>query len=100
DHVAFAHRLIDGGNALRFVAWRHHATAMMLLQLSDAAGMVAMMVGDQDIAELPAGLLERRFHRRRLARIDGGGGAARLVMDEHTEIVLETNEEMSFCGHA
>src|SRR3954463_15075000 len=81
DHVALAHRLVDERNALRFVARRHHATAMVLLQLSDAPGMVGVMMGDRDAAELPPGLRERCFPRRRFGRMDGGGNAARLVVD-------------------
>ena len=39
---------------------RDHAAAIALLELRDAAGVVAMMVGHQDVGELPAGRLRAR----------------------------------------
>src|SRR5262249_46930517 len=83
-----------------FVARRHHATAMALLQFGDAAGVVAVVMRHEDVGELPAGLLERSLDRRRFGRVDGGGGAARLVVHEHAVIVLQATEEMSFRRHA
>jgi hypothetical protein len=54
-------------------ARRHHAAGMAALQFGNAAGVVAMMVRDQYVGELPAGCRKRRLDRSGLRRIDGGG---------------------------
>ena len=78
---------------------RHHAAAVALLELLDAAGVIVVVMGDQDVGQLPAGRLERGLDRRRFRRVDRGGRAARRIVHEHAEIVLEAEEETGLRGH-
>ena len=87
------------GIVVGFRRRRHHAAFVFVLQRRDAAGVVGVMVGDQDIGELPAGGLERGLDRRRLGRVDGGGRAALRVMQQHPVIVLQAEKQAGFRGH-
>ena len=64
-----------------------------LLQLRDAAGVIVVMMGHQDVGELPAGRLQRGLDRRRLGRVDRGGRAACGIVHQHAEIVLEAEKQ-------
>jgi hypothetical protein len=57
------------------------------------------MVGDKDVGELPAGIGQRLFHACRIGRIDAGGSAAGLIVDEDAVIVLETGELVNVESH-
>ena len=71
-----------------------------LLQVRNAGGVIAMVMGDENVAERPAGPVQSRFDRAGLWGINRGGGAARLVVDQDAVIVLQTGEQIGFCGHA
>src|SRR5262249_20857104 len=99
DGVALADRLVHERDLGGFVAWRDHAAAVVILQRSDAAGVIAVVMRHQDVAELPAGLVQCRLDRPRLRGIDRGGRPARRVGDEDTVIVLQAEEQVRLCGH-
>src|SRR5262249_25016914 len=99
DRVTLTHRLVDIRDALRFMARGDHAAAVAPLQLANAAGVVPVMMGDQDIAELPAGLAQRGFDRSGLGGAARGRGPAPLIVDDHAVIVLQAQEQMGFRRH-
>jgi hypothetical protein len=78
---------------------RDHPAFVLLLQFGDAAGMVAVMVGHQDVGELPAGLLQRGLDGRGFRRVDRRGCAARRVVDQHAVIVVQAAEQLGLGGH-
>ncbi len=57
-------------DALRLTAGRGHTAVMMRLELADAGGVIAMMMGDENIGEPPAGFLKRRLDRPGFRGID------------------------------
>src|SRR5579871_2217651 len=79
--------------------WGDDAAAVLVFQFGDAADMVAMMMGDQNVGELPALALQRCDDRSRFRCVDRGGCAARAVMDQIAEIVVEAGEGTDFGGH-
>src|SRR5215216_8209593 len=99
DHAAFGHRVVDQRNALSLVVRSDHAATVALLQVRNAAGMIAMMMGDENVGELPAGLVECRLDRPRFRSINSCRRSARLVMDENAVIVLQAEKKMGFRGH-
>ncbi len=99
DAVAFADLDIDGGNRAGFPARGDDAAMVALLECGDAAGVVAMMMGDQNIGQRPAGGGERGLDGRRLRRIDGGGGAGRGIVHEDAVIVLEAGKQPGLRSH-
>jgi len=76
-----------------------HASAEFLLQLGDAADMVAMMMGDENVGQRPALVLQRLEDGRCLRGIDRGGRPGRGVVNEVTEIVGEAGEQANFGSH-
>jgi len=59
-------------NLRRLVVRRDHTAVVFLLQLGDAADMVAMMVGDENIGQRPALALQRLDDGASLRRVDRG----------------------------
>jgi hypothetical protein len=47
-----------------------------------------MAMGDEDVAETPAGLLERRHDRFLLGRVDGRTGAGLRIVDQGADVVV------------
>ncbi len=76
-----------------------HAAVIFLLQLGDAADMIAVVMGDQDIGQRPALALQRLDDWRSLRRIDRGGRLGRGVVDQIAEIVGEAGEQANFGSH-
>ena len=76
-----------------------HATAVFLLQLGDAADMVAVMMGDENIRQRPALALQRLGNRPRFGRVDRGGRPGRGIVNQVAEIVGEAGEQANFGGH-
>ena len=90
--VIFAHRRIDEWNA-RGLAVRGDDTATVaLLEVGDAAGVVRMVMGDEDIREAPAGCLQRGLHGCGLGRIDRRRRATFGIVQEHAVIVLKAKK--------
>jgi len=98
--VALAHRHVDMGNLLRFLARRDDAAEMFLLQLGNPAGMVAVMMRHQDVGEAPTFLGERRIDRAGLGRIDCCRRAGRWVVQQDAVIVFQAGEEVGFGWHS
>jgi hypothetical protein len=64
--------------------------AEVLLQLRRAAGVVDMAVGQQDLLDRDAGLLNRAEDARKIAAgIDHGAALRRVVEDERTVLLKE-----------
>ena len=80
-------------------ARRDDAAMVALLELRDAGGVVAVMVGDEDVGQLPAAGSERGLDGRRLRGVDGGGGAGRGIVDEDAVIVLEAEKQPGLRSH-
>ncbi len=75
------------------------AAAIFLLELGDAADMVAVMMGDQNIGQRPALALQRFQNRPSLRRVDRGGRLGRRVVNQVTEIIGEAGEQANFGSH-
>ena len=78
---------------------RQDPAAIFLLELGDAADMIAMMMGDQDVGELPALLLQRLDDGAGLRRIDRGGGLRGGIVDQIAEIIVQAGEGSDIGGH-
>ena len=86
---------IFGGLVVR----RHHAAIVFLLQFGDAADMVAVMVGDQNIRQRPALALQRLDDGGGFRRVDRGGRLGRGVVNQVAEIIGEAGEQADFGSH-
>jgi hypothetical protein len=100
DEVAFAHRDVDAGNLRGLLARRHHAAEVLLLQRLDAAGMIGVMVRDQDVGQPPSGSLQGLLDSGRVGCVDGGCGATGRIVKKDAVIVLQAKEQMSFSWHS
>src|SRR6185369_9209291 len=97
--IAFAHGLVDRRNAARLGGRCDHAAAMARLKRLDTARVIVMVMGHENIGELPSGALERGFDRSVLRRVDGSGGHGFWVVHQNTKIVLEAEEQAGLSGH-
>ena len=87
------------GDALRLGARRDDAAFVLRFDFANAGGVIGMVMGHQNVAEPPAGLLERRLDRRGLRRVDRRRRAACRIVNEHAEIVLQAGEQIDFSRH-
>ena len=99
DLAAFADGLVDIGDARGFVTRRDHPAFVLFLEFGNARGVIAMMMGDEDIRQLPAGRLQRGLDRGCFRRIDRGGRAGRRIMQQDAEIVGQAGEQMGLRRH-
>ena len=97
--VALADAQIDVGDPGGLVVRRDHPAAVFLLQLGDAADMVVMMMGDQDIGQRPALALQRLDDGGCFRRIDRGGRLGLGIVNQIAEIVGEAGEQANFGSH-
>ena len=103
--VADFHRIVLGNlhidrrdfGGLR--ARRCDLAVIFLLQFGNAAGVIAMMVGDENVGELPAGFLQRGLDGRCLRRIDRRRRAGCRIVYEDAVIILQAAEQMGLRGH-
>ena len=97
--IALADAQVDicdpGGPVMR----SDHATVVFLLQLGDAADMVAVMMGDENIGQRPALALQRLENRPCFRRVDRGGRTGRGIVNQVAEIVGEAGEQANFGSH-
>jgi hypothetical protein len=77
----------------------NHPASVALLEFSDAAGVIGVMMGDENVGEPPAGRLQCVLDRRGLRRIDRRGRASFGIMQEHAVIVLEAQKQTGLRGH-
>ena len=92
DDVAVDDALIDIGDLGRLVMRGHDAATVFLLQFGDAADMVAMVMGDQDVRQRPAFAFQRGDDRGGFRRVDRRGRLGCGIVDQIAEIVVETGE--------
>ncbi len=97
--VVLAHGHIDQRNARGFAVRGNHSASVALLEFSDAAGVIRVMMGDENVGQPPSGRLQRGLDRCRLRRIDRRGRASFGIMQEHAVIVLETQKQAGLRGH-
>ena len=86
--IAVAHGLVHARHLAGGFRRRDDAAAEPRLEGLDALHVIGMAMGDEDIAETPAGLGERRHDRFLLGRIDGRAGAGLRVVDQGADIVV------------
>jgi len=82
------------------VGRRDHLDAEALLQRFHRLDVVVVVVGDEDVAEPPAGLLQRVENGVLLRRVDRGGGPRHRVVDEDAVVVVAGGElaDLDHCG--
>ena len=73
--------------------------SILLFQFGDAADMVVMMVGNQDIRQRPALALQGLDDGGGFRRIDRGGRLGDGIVDQISEIIGEAGEQANFGGH-
>ena len=78
---------------------RDDAAAVFLLQLGDAADMVAMVMGDQDVGQCPAFALQCLDDRAGFRRVDRCRRLGGRIVDQVPEIVGQAAEGANFGGH-
>src|SRR5262245_50725521 len=86
--------LVDPRDAPRIGPVCHHFGAMAGLEGGDGGDMVVMVVGDQNVGQLPSGVPQRLLDGGLVGGIDGGAGRGALVVQQNAEIVLTTEELM------
>ena len=85
---------VDAGDAGAVLAQADDGAAGRLLDLQVAADMVAMMVGVQDMGDLPAALFGLREDRTGHGGIDDADGAAlRLAHQPHVIVVQDRDSD-------
>ena len=87
--IAVADREVDAGNAFPVGGRPDDGAAMGRLEAEIGARMVAVMMGVEDVRQVPAMLAQRRLHRFLHGGVDDGRDVGRSVMDEPDVIVLE-----------
>src|SRR3954469_10073024 len=99
DDIAVADAQIDICDFRGLVVRRHDPAAIFLLQLTDAADMVVVVVGDEDIRQRPALLLQCPDDGSGLGRVDRSRRLGRGIVDQVAEIVGQAGESTDFGGH-
>ena len=88
DHVGIRDAQVNVRDLRRLVMRRDDAAIVFLLEFGDTADMIAMMMGDQDIGELPALALQRLEDGTGLRRVDRRRCLGFHIVDQITEIVV------------
>ena len=92
--------LADAGNMVSFSLGAIDNAAELLLQRQIALDMIAMVMGVEDMGELPATSFELALDRGGIGGVDRGGGATFVIMNQETVIVGPADELMHFeMGH-
>ncbi len=97
--VALAGSKVDMGDLGGLVVGRDHAAVVLLLQFGDAADMIVMVVGDENIAQRPALALERVDDGGGFRGIDRGGCLGRGIVNQIAEIIGQAGEQAYFGSH-
>ena len=93
EGVAARNGLVDARNG-PVIARSDDGTSERFLQREIAFDVVAMMMGGENMGELPALGLELAFDGGGIGRIDRGGGTAAAVVDQNAVIVVPADEMM------
>jgi hypothetical protein len=99
EAVAFRELEVDAGNLLRLGRRPGDPAAEALLQRQVAAGVIGVMVGDQDPVEPAAERLEPLRHRSVGARVDHGRNVRAGLAQEIAVVVAENRQELDLEGH-
>jgi hypothetical protein len=90
----------DRFNAFGFGCWNVQLGLWKLrAQLWHAINMVAVAMGDENIAQVPSALLEGCKIRPRIWHINRGRRATGGIMQEQAEIIAAAEELENICGH-
>ena len=98
EAVAIADGPVEPRDCDRFVAGADDLAAEMLLQGQVRFDVVAMMMGGEDVGDRPAAPLCRGKDRRQFRRVDRGGDAGFLAMDENAEVIASAKKDFDFEG--
>src|SRR5215218_8127777 len=99
DDVAMTGAQIDIGDWRLLVVRSDDAAIVFLLQFSNPADMVVVVMGDQDIGQRPSLALQRLDDWAGFGRIDRSGRPGRGIVDQIAEIVVEAVKGANFRGH-
>lgn len=88
DDFGIGDAQVDVCDLRRLVMRRDDAAIVFLLEFGDPADMIAMMMGDQNVGELPPLALERPHDGAGLRRVDRRRRLGFHIVDEVTEIVV------------
>jgi hypothetical protein len=102
--IAARYRGVETGDTVSLFRWPDDGAAKFLLQGQISINMVGVVMGGENVGELPATAGELPFDLRRIRCVDGGGKAGLVVMQEYAIIVRAADErvecEMSHEGEA
>jgi hypothetical protein len=109
DHVAFRQAPVHAADAARRAGVRHHLRMGRADQAGVAAGVIAMLVGVEDLRDRPPARLRciqaqppfERVDRQRLAGLRAGDQVVEVAVviggpdafDEHARILIEVRAE-------
>jgi hypothetical protein len=96
DRVAFRHFHVDAGNALGLALGADDGATCRFLELQVTAGVIAVMVGDQQVRQLPALRLQPREDGLGVGRVDRRRDARLGVVDQHTVVVGKASKLLDF----
>ena len=94
DVITAGHRLRGAGDVFERRGNDGHGVSSR--QFGDAAGVIAMMVGDEDGAEAVAGCGQMLENRRRVTRVDDSDGS--VTAQAPDIVVLEGGQRKYFHG--
>ena len=72
NHFSISNLNINAGNSVRVIRRTHDGAAPLRFERFVTPGMIKMMMGIENMRQLPASLLKGSIYRRDLGRIDGG----------------------------
>ena len=93
--VAAFQRMIEAGNRASVARGSINGGAAGLFELKDTIGVVGVVMGDQDVSQRPAALVQDLPDGGSVGRIDGGGLAGVTVVEQHAIIVGKDRELMN-----
>ena len=100
ETIAALHGLVEPRNGPGVVGGSDNSRAGALLDLGVAAGVVAVMMGGEDVAELPAALLEGGGNGAGMGDIDRRGKPGVGIVHQNAEVVFKTGKLEDFeVGH-
>ncbi len=87
--------MIEAGDRASVARWSINGGAVGLFELKDSIGVVGVVMGNQDVSQHPAALVQDPPDGGSVGRIDGGGLAGVTVMEQHAIIVGQNRELMN-----
>ena len=100
DPVTLAYREVKAADLGRLLGRADDPRAgIFRLQSGDALNMIGMMMGDQNIGQLPFPRRERGQDWARLGCVDRRCRTRTRIVDEHPEIICEAQELVNMGCH-